>query len=208
MQTLQTQAPEQNSAYQIQGGKARRHRQSSGQQKAGGTGARTRRPGEAGARPGGRALKLLLAVQRVLGRRALGPRPWLTGRKGLFGSARPIPATAMAPRSRLLSLGRRGNFRSRVLRRKGRSLEEAARRWRDGPTGFGALVAGAGSGRAPGAPRKRLPARTKAQVSRETRGSGEVTAQGGKGPRGLWILLWGFYNLLPTTSHAESKSRR
>nr|AAA35598.1 chimeric DNA-binding factor [synthetic construct] len=101
--------------------------------------------------------------KRVLGRRALGPRPWLTGRKGLFGSARLIPATAMAPRSRLLSLGRRGNFRSRVLRRKSRPLEEAARRWRDCPTGFGALVAGAGSGRAPGVPPKRLPARTKAQ---------------------------------------------
>lgn len=86
-------------------------------------------------------------------------KPWLTGRKGLSGSAEPTLATAMVARSHLLDLGCWGSRQPRVLRRKGRLLEGAARRRQGGPFGAGALGAGAGSGRVPGAPAQRLPAR-------------------------------------------------
>lgn len=121
---------------------------------------------------------------------ALGSLPWLRGRKGLSGSAEPTLVTATPPRSHRL------NPRSRqpqALRRKGRPLEEAAQRQRNGPFEAGALEAGAGagagSGRVRGALRGWPIARTAARTAQVTRGSGAAgrapgMARGGAGGRG------------------------
>ena len=113
---------------------------------------------------------------------------WLTGRKGLSGSAERTLVTATAPRSHLLNPGRRGSMQTWALRRKGCRLEEAAQKRRNYHAGPG-VGAAAGSGPVPGTPRERLRAWTEARTSQVTRGSRVGARVGvwggwGKSPRG------------------------
>ena len=91
--------------------------------------ARTRRPGliSGSAHQRGRQ-RSRRRVPEETARVAPGPQPWLTGRRGLSGSAEPTPAIAMTPRSGLLNPRLRGSRRPRALQRKGRPVAWAARR--------------------------------------------------------------------------------